>query len=305
MTRQTTRLGLVQGSDEWHEWRRTLRMASEAPIIMDAAPKYWDTRTWEQLREKHAGLADPADAKTEALYAMGHAGETTGRLHAEKEFSTPYPAACYVRGDYGASVDGAQDANGDPFAPEWLEIKTCRSESSPTWRAGIDEKRIPMHIWWQMVHQAHVLDPTGDCALVTVCGGAVAIARVPVDDLLASWPALMRAWQSFARGDEQHIPPPGWRNAEAEWISARDMLALAKQEEARTREKLIAMAGQQPTVESDRVKLTRIESEGRVNWRKLAGDLALHVDDGFFRARRYEHTSEPSTSYRLTVKETE
>ena len=147
---------LEQNSDQWQEWRASVRSASDAPVIMGAAPSYWQKRTWDDLR-------NPPEREvsefTRRLWDMGHRREAWYR----EAHGLPIEPACVQRGDYAASLDGFFEGLGD----SWWEIKSVRSGSSRMWTrfpVGMhySEVREHMlaelpHVWWQLVHQAHVV----------------------------------------------------------------------------------------------------------------------------------------------------
>ena len=57
---------IEQNTPEWLDWRKGKATASQAAIIMGAAPNYWKVRTWEDLALEHAGLSEAPDAHTQA-----------------------------------------------------------------------------------------------------------------------------------------------------------------------------------------------------------------------------------------------
>ena len=271
-------LDVKQGSDAWREWRAGRRMASEAPIIMGCAPSYWETRTWEQLRERHAGFADKQSDRALALFEGGHKGEEIGRAWLEEQLDAEYPARCVQWGAYGASLDGLlQGEVGN--APEWCEIKTCASPNSPVWKAACRHERPPSHVWWQMVHQAGVLQAQGDCALVAVFEDTCVGMRCDRDELLKDWETLRKKWDLFAAGETQHPRIPV--GLEKEYLEATAERDAARERVSMARDALVAHLGDSDTLEGARVRVDRVKVFGRVDWKEVALGLQGYAQERF------------------------
>ena len=266
---------LQQGTDEWHAWRETRRMASEAPIIMGCAPSYWEARTWDQLRERHAGFAEAPSERTKALWAAGHAGEEMARGRINDHTPAAFVPVCSERGCYGASLDGLDQRSG-----LWLEVKTVQSVKSPLLAKVRDRLSLlenAPHVYWQLVHQAGVLEGLATHGrLAVVHQGAIAEDfTFAADDLLADWPALQAEWDRFDAGEPQVHVPAGWVAAEGVWLARRAEHDAAKQRLAAARAALVALAGDAEKIETRRVRLARIEAAGRVDYRAALEELAV------------------------------
>ena len=85
---------------------------------MGCAPSYWEVKTPDQLRASKAGAerAEPSDF-TKKLWADGHAKEAQIRDRLNESWYDFQPA-CFELGEYGASLDGWDEASG-----EWMETK--------------------------------------------------------------------------------------------------------------------------------------------------------------------------------------
>ena len=99
-----------KAAEAWLAWRRKLLTASEAAIVMGCAPSYWEVKTPDQLRASKAGAerAEPSDF-TKKLWADGHAKEAQIRDRLNESWYDFQPA-CFELGDYGASLDGWDEA---------------------------------------------------------------------------------------------------------------------------------------------------------------------------------------------------
>ena len=91
--RETVHLG--PGTDAWLDWRETVRSASEAPIIMGAAPAYWERNSWADLRNPNPPK-EPSDY-TREIWAYGHRREEEYR----RAHHPHLMAVNLQRGDYG------------------------------------------------------------------------------------------------------------------------------------------------------------------------------------------------------------
>lgn len=184
-----------QGSAEWHQWRKRVLTASNAPIIMGAAPPYWSRRTWDDL-------ADPAPSEhSEWTLRMFRAGHVREQQYGDQHLPSWEHGPVFQRGRFGASLDYAR---GDRWI-DWVEVKSPMSHRSLTWRRavtvldGADGEQS--HIWWQLVHQAGVLGGSAvTCQLVVTdpVGWDHQVVEVPVPALLEDWPKLKAGWSEWA-----------------------------------------------------------------------------------------------------------
>ena len=71
---------LIQGSAEWHAYRREHDNASDAPAMMGCSP--YKTRN-QLLHERHTGLTADVDAATQRRFDDGHRFEALARPLAE------------------------------------------------------------------------------------------------------------------------------------------------------------------------------------------------------------------------------
>lgn len=286
-------VNMEQGSESWHDWRQTHRQASEAPIIMDCAPAYYETRTWEDLAQIKAGFAKPSpNSFGEALMHAGHEREKLSRQYIEDQTGHRYPPKCVQMGEYGASFDGLCLDEIDPLnplaelpdRPIWAEIKNCKASTSKTWiaanRDGAARERIPIHIWWQMVHQAGVIAQTlPDSAvaelLVMIPDGKARSVHVAIGDLLADWPTLEAEWERFASGKPQYPIPDGWAEAESEYLTAARAADDAATDLAKAKKRLIKLAGKSKRVPGKRVSFVQFNKSGSISWKKTVDMLVF------------------------------
>lgn len=233
---------IEQGTDEWLRWRKNKQTASDACVVMNCAPAYRKIKTPADLREsKHPDYAEPPVSDfTQRMFDMGHLRETQVRDYIGSEGMGYYIPIClesvrFNAGDAGdmglaASYDGVINCVGDDFydQPIWLEVKTTGyGERSSIWKHikanlnnPIARERVPPHIWWQLVHQAVVLQPQSGCmSLVVYLDGGllgsfgnihecevgfnpedIHLFAIDTDDLMADAPILANAWFDYSSG---------------------------------------------------------------------------------------------------------
>ena len=167
---------LVQGTPEWLEWRSGFAMASEAPVIMGAAPSWASVKTWADLRATKAGLERSKSEWLEQAAERGKAEEAKARFMMFPE----HEPVCVVHDDgvYAASLDGYREENGGSIVeikcPQYgLKSKMYEQARNP----GIYVERIPDHVWWQMVHQAYVVGESNATVLYLLIWPGIGCGR--------------------------------------------------------------------------------------------------------------------------------
>lgn len=132
---------MIQGSDEWLEWRKQGLGASDAPIVMGVSP--WKTRF--KLWEEKLGLADDKPNTNPAM-AMGHMWEPRIREMAENKLERRFPASEVVHKDkphLRASLDGISECG------ELLECKLANKLDHEGAARGL----VPDKYYPQLQHQ--------------------------------------------------------------------------------------------------------------------------------------------------------
>ena len=232
------------GMDGWLKWRKTLPTASRAPVIMGAAASYQKVQTWDDLRLDMAGLGEEPNEFALRAMAHGTAMEPVARVL----FAPSSIALCVETPDgrYGASLDGFGVDEGHPF---FVEIKCPASGKSSTLLKAVKKAQefmnpatgsqfpvetvrnyLPGYIWWQMVHQAFVLqaaigdapeihhgrlivhagpkvDTEGPLPYETPAEGEYAVLDIPGVFLAQDAGALREQWERFLAGGERERSP--------------------------------------------------------------------------------------------------
>lgn len=171
---------LVQGSQEWLDFRRTKRMASETPIIMGVSP-------WQKPKDVVKAKRGE-NAKSNYAMRRGQELEPVARDVYQGIVGVLRPAV-FVADDYGASLDGI-----DLFNELIVEIKCpMKGKASDLWKQA-ENGEIPTHYALQMQHQMMV---TGiETAHLWVFDGSVGIA-VPLKSDKEVFTNIRSEWDKF------------------------------------------------------------------------------------------------------------
>jgi len=171
---------LVQGSQEWLDFRKTKRMASETPVIMGLSP-------WQKPKDIVKAKRGE-NAKTNYAMRRGQDLEPVARDVYQGIVGLLRPAV-FVSGDYGASLDGI-----DLFNELIVEIKCpMKGKTSDLWKQA-ENGEVPDHYAMQMQHQMMV---TGiPIAHLWVFDGKEGIA-VPLNADEQKFVSIRSAWDIF------------------------------------------------------------------------------------------------------------
>jgi putative phage-type endonuclease len=193
-----------QGSLAWHEYRANpaLRSASEAAIIMDCAPKYWQTSKrilWEQKQGLRGSNVDPSNP----AIMRGNRLEPKARACFNHSFGVQTEPVVGLEGDYSASLDGhGIDKQGQSIK---VEIKCPMSENSEVWKLAAKGEIAPYY-HWQMVHQSLVV-PTEQTFFYVYLSDNQRIT-IPHIASESDIQALKDAWDEFYASE----PEPDWED---------------------------------------------------------------------------------------------
>lgn len=270
-----------QGSDAWHEWRRTRGGASEVAALMGCAP--WFPATPYQLWTVKTGRAEVAE--NDAM-RRGSALEPAARAYAEELFGEVFePHVCEL-GRLSASLDGLT-FDGSTV----LEIKCpAKGKYSETWKHVAEHGRPPEHYLWQV--QQQLMCSGAKLARFVVCHaeGEQITDAVHCDVLpdLQMHEAIKAAWAQFFEHLDSDTPPPlterdvreredaEWAAAAQAWREAKQRLDEAKTAEAEARKALLALAGEQSS-QGAGVRVTRFWRSGSIDYAKAAKDAGLDL----------------------------
>ena len=258
-----------QGSDAWKLWRSTRRMASEAAVIMGAAPKWMQVKSWSDLRLAKAGLMDYSE-RDEAMFRHGHEREAQARKALEAELCRKGAPACVESdcGRYGASLDWLSK-NRTVFA----EIKCPTSQAR--WHHGIESwDDIPAHYQWQMMHQSMVTGIPYWIFFVWSPNAQTLIRCSTSSDvnIQANKFKLARQWERFDLGLDKGRNDNEWTWWADEWGQRKDVADEAAKSLKEARDKLVELAGGEEA-EGMGVKVAKQTRKGSYDTAEMA--LAL------------------------------
>lgn len=117
---------LVQGTLEWHTYRRNHFNASDAPAMLGASP--YKSRD-ELLHELSTGLTKSVDSSTQSRFDEGHRAEALARPVAEEIAGTEFYPVVGSEGRFSASFDGLNMMGDLAFEHKSLndEIRACKT----------------------------------------------------------------------------------------------------------------------------------------------------------------------------------
>lgn len=262
----------IQGSTQWHQWRKARGGASELPALMGCSP--WYPRTPLQLWEAKTGRGEVFE--NEAM-RRGTRLEAPAREYLESVLDSVFePQVCEL-GRIVASLDGLT-FDGDDV----LEVKVpAKGTESETWQHVVTHNTPPANYWWQV--QQQLLCSRAKRAIFAVCAaeGDVITDHIlcVVEPDLQAHAAIQKAWEKFFTHLDNDAPPDmtdadieersddEWLEAAAAYREAKSALAAAQDREKAAKERLESLADGN-AVTGGGVKLTRFWVQGSVDYKK-------------------------------------
>ncbi len=253
---------LIQGSDEWHIFRKAGIGASDAPVIEGLSPY----RTKRELFFEKSGssIKSEEDPTKEYIFAMGHKVEGLIRKEFQELTHSDIQPVCMVHPKFDyirASLDG--------FDPKLgvLEAKLVGQEVLARAREG----DLPSHHYSQMQHQFAVSgaevgqwfghDGKKSGALVEVRANAEYIKRLL--DLEHQFWVDVKSGKAPALSDRDYLE----LDNDALLISLRDAKELAENAEAQykaIKDQVVAKY-KHPKISGAGLKLFRVTRQGSLN----------------------------------------
>lgn len=284
-----------QGSIAWRRWREARRMASETPVLLGLS-KY-SGGVADLWQTKVTGEEPVADAHVIRMREFGHRHEAAARAAVEEYLQIDLQPACFERGDWAASFDGADWDLGEDSLNVIAEIKCpWQGASSTRWKCARELGTVRPDDMAQIQHQLMVsraarayyavyLPETGDLACLPVA---------PDPDIQAQ---IVAAWDAFWPHIESGTRPDGlianrddepWAEAVEAYRAAKAADAAAAKALKTAEDHLRALAGKDSARGAGLV-LTRYYARGSVDYAaipSLAGiDLELYRKPGAWRSR--------------------
>tara|TARA_B100000902_G_scaffold395092_1_gene452894 strand:+ start:21 stop:881 length:861 start_codon:yes stop_codon:yes gene_type:complete len=270
------RVDLISGSLEWFEHRAKHDNASEAAIVMDCAPKFWN-KTKRGLWEEKNGILQPANGDN-IITNFGHKLESFARDHIAKRLKLQLEPAVFVNGRYSASLDAyGTDAESRSVK---IEIKCpFQKEHSETWKFA-REGEVQEHYKWQLVHQDYCA-PT-ELSYFFVYINDTKNVLIPWQSSDEDTQSLIAGWEDFHANE----PEPDWVVIEDDHmrvlIDEHKELKRRKttiETELKQVEEVIKNRASAKNVISFGCKIQTINKKGSVDYSRIPDLSSVNLDD--------------------------
>lgn len=265
---------LTQGSQEWLDYRKSMRNASETAAVLGISPFCTPYQLW-MLK---TGRSVP---KTNAAMQHGTDMEAAARQAYEAHTRAVMQPLVLKDGTYSASLDG--------ITLDWdllVEIKCpFKGRDSALWQEATAD-RVPEHYRMQIQHQLMVSG--ADVAHLWVYDGSGGLL-LPVyrdgDAILA----IRQAWDGFQNHLDSDTPPPltdadtvlredaAWAAAATAFAEAKKAADLAETTLTQAKEALVALA-LHPKESGAGVAVTRFWKAGSVAYAKIPMLKGIDLD---------------------------
>jgi len=267
---------LVQGSQEWLEYRLKMRNASETAAMLGVSPWMSPYQLW---------LLKTGRSVTKTTAAMQHGTdmEPAARAAYEAQSGNVMQPLVLQDGPYSASLDG-MDLDGQLI----VEIKCpYKGQSSVLWNDAM-VGHVPAQYELQVQHQLMVSGAA--LAHLWVFDGTQGLL-LPIERDDGAMDRIRGGWDVFQTFMDSDTPPPltdadTVQRSDLAWSAAAQAFAEAKRATdaadtalAKARDELVALA-QHPREQGSGVSVTRYWKAGNVAYAKIPAlkdvDLALY-----------------------------
>lgn len=256
-------LDLEQGTQEWLDWRRSRRMASETPFVMGVSP-YGSAN---KIRKDKQGISKGFQNKA---MAYGHEQEEYAREHYEAGHTGMVPMVVEDDdGIYAASLDGIS-VDGTRI----IEIKSpYKGIDSDRWKSAIVGK-VLIYDFLQVQHQLMVSGADSCDFIVWVPDQDMQIINVKAEP--AEWEKIREAWDEFWPTIEER-DDDDWREAALAYREAKKNADKAAQELASAKERLVSfLAGENS--HGCGVNVKKLSRKGSIDWKQVQKERLADVD---------------------------
>ena len=275
---------LVQGSQEWLDYRLKMRNASETAAMLGVSPWMSPYQLW---------LLKTGRATTKTTAAMQHGTDMEPAARAAYEAQTGKVMQPLVLQDgaYSASLDG-MDLDGQLI----VEIKCpYKGPSSVLWNEAMVGE-VPAHYELQVQHQLMVSGAA--LAHLWVFDGTQGLL-LPIERHEGAMDRIRTGWDLFQQFVESDTPVPltdadtvlredtAWTAAAQAFSEAKRATDAADAALAKARDELVALA-QHPREQGSGVSVTRYWKAGSVDYKKVPA--LKGVDLGLYRGKARQET---------------
>jgi putative phage-type endonuclease len=261
----STVLKLVQGSQEWLDYRRSMRNASETPAVLGISPWVTPYQLW---------LIKTGRSTQAVTQAMAHGTQLEPQARAAYEAQTGHVMNPLVMQDglYSASLDGIT-LSGDLI----VEVKCpFRGRQSSLWKAA-KEGETPRYYAAQIQHQLMVSGAAEAHLWVYIEGEGILLTQRRDE---AAMEAIHGAWDTFSLYLEGDNPPPlseadsaqrddaAWREAAAAFVAAKRNADSADEALSTARQRLVDLA-MHPRETGGGVSVVKLWKPGNVDYKRI------------------------------------
>ena len=255
---------MQQGSLEWHEHRAKYRNASEAAIIMECQPKFWNTSKRVLWEQKQGLRGSNVDSNNPAIQ-HGNNMEAAALACFNKNFNANAVPVVGVEGEYSASLDGY-----DADKSITVEIK-CPfvGHRSQTWKDAT-AGRVAEHYRWQLIHQDYVIPTEMSYFFVYISDEQfICLTHESTQEDTAK---LLAAWDDFSASE----PEPDFvimEDAHMQVLVEEHQLLIDRQKHLKTQLEQVettmkAKAGDKNVIAFG-CKIQTINRKGSVDYKKI------------------------------------
>ncbi len=273
---------LVQGSQEWLDYRLTMRNASETAAMLGVSPWMSPYQLW---------LLKTGRSVTKTTAAMQHGTdmEPAARAAYEAQTGNIMQPLVLQDGPYSASLDG-MDLDGELI----VEIKCpYKGQTSGLWNDAV-VGQVPAQYELQVQHQ--LLVSGAALAHLWVFDGTQGLL-LPIERDDGAMDRIRAGWDQFQTFLDSDTPPPltdadTVQRSDSAWTAAAQAFAEAKRATdaadaalAKARDELVSLA-QHPREQGSGVSVTRYWKAGNVDYKKVPA--LKDVDLGLYRGKARE-----------------
>ncbi|MCX7167745.1 MAG: YqaJ viral recombinase family protein [Rhodocyclales bacterium] len=267
-------LKLIQGSQEWLDYRRTMRNASETPAVLGISPWVTPYQLW---------LIKTGRSTQAVTQAMTHGTQLEPQARASYEAQTGHVMNPLVMQDglYSASLDGITLA-GDLI----VEVKCpFRGRQSKLWREA-REGAVPAYYAAQIQHQMMV-SGASEAHLWVYVGNEGLLLTLHRDE--PAMEAIRGAWDTFSQYLDGEAPPPladadsvqrddpAWGDAAAAFVAAKRNADSADEALDAARQRLVDLA-KNPRETGSGVSVVKLWKTGNVDYKKVPELRGVDLD---------------------------
>lgn len=259
-----SKIEFTQGSPEWLAWRRTVRSASETPMIMNVSP----FGGWQEVKDAKGGNGFKGNFAT----AHGQKHEDAARQKFESECGLIGGPSCVQDGIYAASLDWISH-DGKTIA----EFKCpYQGKNSKLWKAM--EKGDCLYYAWQVQHQLMVTPSAELCVFYVYDAESGDSLSIEIHPHQGSFRRIAEEWDRWKEWADSGEPEPIhdglkhdddlWGSAAKRYIEAKKASDKAQEELEAAKQALLDMSEGQKEYGYG-VCVMRTERKGSVDYAKI------------------------------------